>query len=276
MMILSVTFVSASIKAPERTSNTTWVEDYADVLTPETEKYIQEYSQHLADDYSACIEVVTVDFVQGNIDEYALAIFNQWKLGDSVLNNGVLLLLSIGDDDYYMMIGRGLENDFPIYDIQNLLDDHLEPYFAEKEYDEGVMAVYKATYDYISEDIYGGSSSGQPEPGGSESYSVYSMLVTVIAFVILMIIIFSIISSIKRAARYYQPEYYYTRPRIRTHRSPYYYVPHTYTTTYHHTPSSSHHSSGSSWSSSGSSWSSGHSSGGHSSFGSGSSFGGSK
>ena len=152
-MLLSLTTVSASIKVPERTSSTTWVEDYADVLSDETEKHIQQKSQQLADDYSACIVVVTVDFVTGRIDDYALSIFNQWNIGDSSLNNGVLLLLSIGDDDYYMMLGRGLEDDFPIYDVQKLLDDYLEPSFAAKDYDTGVRRVFDQTYTYIDQNI---------------------------------------------------------------------------------------------------------------------------
>ena len=80
-VIFSLTSVSASIVVPERTSDTTWVMDYANVLTDETERHVQDYSQMLADKYSACITVVTVDFATGSIDDYALAIFNKWKLG---------------------------------------------------------------------------------------------------------------------------------------------------------------------------------------------------
>ena len=138
MLLTPLAPVSASIKVPERTSTKTWVEDFANVLSPQTEQYIQQYSQYLADDHSACIVVVTMDYVTGEIDDYCLSMFNQWRIGDSNFNNGVLLLLSIGDDDYYMMIGRGLEDDFPISDIQYLLDNYLEPDFAAKDYDSGV------------------------------------------------------------------------------------------------------------------------------------------
>lgn len=273
LMLFTPAVVSASISVPERTSNTTWVEDYADVLTPSTEKYIQEYSQKLADDHSACIVVVTMDYVTGEIDDYALSLFNQWKIGDGTFNNGVLLLLSIGDDDYYMMIGRGLEDSFPIYDIQELLDDYLEPHFAAKDYDAGVRSVFEHTYDYMENNIYyqGGGGSSDPYNEGS---SFFSGLLVIICMIVCFIIIISVLRSVHRVRRYYEPTYYYTRPRHTTYYSPYAYRP--FTTHYY----SGGGSSSSSHSYSGGGGYSGHSSLSHSSGGSfhsggGTSFGGS-
>ncbi len=270
LMFLTPATVSASISVPERTSTTTWVEDFADVLTPSTEKYIQEYSQRLADAHSACIVVVTMDYVTGEIDDYALSLFNQWKIGDGTFNNGVLLLLSIGDDDYYMMIGRGLEDDFPIYDIQNLLDDYLEPYFAEKDYDTGVRTVFEHTYDYMENYIYyqggGGNNNGDPD-----YVSPLNGLLVLICMIVCFVIIISVLRSINRQRRYYEPTYYYTRPRHTTYYSPYTYKP--VTVHYYSSPSSSSHSYSGGGGYSG--HSSSHSSGGGFSSGGGTSHGGS-
>ena len=268
MLLTPLAPVSASIKVPERTSTKTWVEDFANVLSPQTEQYIQTYSQYLADDHSACIMVVTMDYVTGEIDDYCLSMFNQWRIGDSNLNNGVLLLLSIGDDDYYMMIGRGLEDDFPISDIQNLLDRYLEPDFAVRDYDSGVRKVFEKTYDYMENNIY---YQGNTEPNNN-TYSAINGLYVLIGMIICFIIIISVLRSIRRVRRYYEPAYYYTRPRPVTYYSPYSYRP--YTTHYYtSSPSSSYHSSSGSGSSHSSS---SHSSSSHSSHtGSGTSFGGS-
>ncbi len=269
VMIFSLSTVSASITVPERTSNKTWVEDYANVLTDETEAYIQEYSQKLADEHSACIMVVTVDFVKGSIQDYTLSIFNQWKLGDSSLNNGVLLLLSIGDDDYYMMIGRGLEKSFPIYDIQSLLNNYLEPDFARGDYDAGVKSVFQQTYSYMISNIYGPVNPG-PENNNNYGYSTtWDMIVGLFTLIIIIALFVSIIRLLRRQRRYYEPTYYYTRPRVRTYRSPYSYSPYSSSHTYdYYSPrsSSSYRSSGGGSSSS---------SGSSRSYGSGSSYGGS-
>lgn len=279
LMVLSPTMVSASINAPERTSNTTWVEDYANVLSPQTEAYIQEYSQRLADEHSACIMVVTVDFVTGTMADYTLAVFNQWKLGDGTLNNGVLLMLSIGDDDYYMMIGRGLEKSFPIHDIQELLDTYLEPGFANKNYDAGVRSVFEHTYNYLLDNIYGwGDNNGGGGGGGSSSSrSSIEAIIGIATMILVFIMIIFIIRAIGRSRRYYEPTYYYTRPRTTTYRSPYSYRPsvrRTYTNYYGPSSSSNYRSSGGGGSSSYHSSGGGGSSSSRSS-GSGSSYGGS-
>lgn len=271
-MMFTLTTVSASIHVPERTSNRTWVEDFANVLTPSTEQYIQQYSQYLADDHSACIVVVTMDYVTGEIDDYALSMFNQWKIGDSNFNNGVLLLLSIGDDDYYMMIGRGLEDDFPISDIQYLLDNYLEPDFAIKDYDSGVRKVFEQTYDYMENNIYYQGNNNNNNHG--DIYNPYSALFTLIGLIICFIIIISVLRSIRRVRRYYEPTYYYTRPRPVTYYSPYAYRP--YTTHFYSSPGTSHSTtSHSTPSGSGSGFGGGGFSGGTSHSGTGTSFGGS-
>ena len=273
MMMMPLAPVSASINVPERTSTKTWVEDFANVLTPSTEQYIQQYSQYLADDHSACIVVVTVDYVTGEIDDYTLSMFNQWRIGDANFDNGVLLLLSIGDDDYYMMIGRGLEDDFPISDIQYLLDSYLEPDFAVRDYDSGVRKVFEKTYEYMENNIY---YNGGVDPDHNTGDS-WNTLYVIIGMIICFIIIISVLRSIRRVRRYYEPVYYYTRPRHTTYYSPYTYRP--YTTHYYTSPpSSSYHSSGggSGYHSSSSHSSSSHSSSSYSSHsGTGTSFGGS-
>ncbi len=233
-VFISTVSIQATVTAPTRTSDTTWVEDYADVLSDETEKHIQQYSQQLADKYSACIEVVTVDYVSGTIEDYALAIFNQWQLGSSDNNNGVLLLLSIGDDDYRMIEGRGLEEDFGVDTMKELLWDYLEDDFAAKDYDSGVYKVYDATYNYLVENVFASSDSGSgsstttpfipaTDDGSSSGsntntstgfsgYHIISSLFGLLFFAIAIAVIIAIIRVFHGGGRRGGSTYYYTRP----------------------------------------------------------------
>jgi len=239
--------VSASITVPERSSNTSWVEDYANVLSSSTEQYIQEYSQILADNFKACIVVVTVDFVQSNIEDYCYAIFNNWQIGDKDLNNGVLLLMSVGDDDYYMMVGRGISDSFTTAKIRSILDNYLEPYFAKKDYDSGARAAFEASYDLMVNEIYnpGNNNNGGGGGGSTGMDNLYSFIGGLIVLIICIVIVVSIARSISRVRRYYEPNVYYTRPRYRTYTSPYTYRPSNLTNydrtpSYHSTPSSTY------------------------------------
>ena len=80
--------------------------DFANVLEQETEDYITEHNGVLENACGAQIVVVTTDFLDGmDIEDYAYTIFNNWKIGDADKNNGVLLLLAIGEENYWCMQG---------------------------------------------------------------------------------------------------------------------------------------------------------------------------
>lgn len=57
--------------------------------------------------------MATVDFTDGeDIADYAYDLFNKWGIGDKKSNNGLLILLSIGAEDYYAEPGVGLTDVF--------------------------------------------------------------------------------------------------------------------------------------------------------------------
>ena len=57
---------------------------------------------------------MTVDFIgESNIEEYARTLFNKWGIGDKDKNNGVLLLMVIGAENYWCQQGSGLESQLP-------------------------------------------------------------------------------------------------------------------------------------------------------------------
>ena len=168
----------AVVEAPE----SIYVGDYANVLSDETEQYIIEKNQALAAATGAQIVVVTVDFLDGmEIEDYAYTIFNEWGIGDAEKNNGLLLLLTIGEENYWAMQGQGLEGVLSSGTLGDYLYDYLEPDFAVGDYDAGVYQVFRAFlgwfvnyYDLSEQDLslngdWSGSGVGSTvgNPGAS-------------------------------------------------------------------------------------------------------------
>ncbi len=88
---------------------------------------------------------VTVDTTSPNTTfDYALALFNEWGIGDAQKNNGLLVLLAIGDDDYYTIEGTGLERNLPTSELSALWNEYLEPGFAAKDYSAGSIQYFDA------------------------------------------------------------------------------------------------------------------------------------
>lgn len=136
----------AVVDAPE----SIYVGDYANVLTEETEQYIITENEKLAAAIGAQIVVITVDFLDGmEIEDYAYTIFNDWGIGDAERNNGLLLLLAIGEDNYYAMQGQGLEGILSSGTLGDYLYDYLEDDFAVGDYDTGVYRVFNAFLDWF-------------------------------------------------------------------------------------------------------------------------------
>lgn len=129
--------------------------DFANVLSRETEDRIINYNDALYQATGAQIVVATVDFLDGaEIEDYAYRMFNQWQIGDKNKNNGVLLLLVIGEENYWIVQGKGLEKSLSSGTLDGLLQEYLEPDFARADYDAGVRKTFDALIGQM-ESIYG-------------------------------------------------------------------------------------------------------------------------
>ena len=151
------------------------VADHADILSTDTENYVNEISVELSDACGAQIGVYTVEEMLGNttMEGFAYNVFNAWELGSADQDNGVLLLLApyeADGGDYYIMRGTGLESRLSISTLGALLDEYMEPYWATGDYDTGTQKTVEALADRLCS-IYGvtlsdGSSSSTSARGG--------------------------------------------------------------------------------------------------------------
>lgn len=233
LWILSITFITIPIKAIDipKPNDTIYVQDFADVLSTETESYIIEQNDLLAQASGAQIVIVTVADTAGyEIEDYAYEMFNEYQIGSASQNNGVLLLLAINDDNYWVMVGNGLENVFTGGKLKNMLLDHLEDDFALQDYDSGVYQFFTAMYqeltdiyqidDNDNEQIFPPIDTSDPI---SENHSIFTSIVNTIiiifAILFLLIIISAFIASANKRKRYTNatPFSTYTNP---THRRP--------------------------------------------------------
>lgn len=132
---------------PQRPENQ-YVLDEAGVLSTETEEEIIQANQTLFSQTGAQVVVVAVDFLDGEaIEDYAYDLFNAWGIGSQEHNNGLLLLLAIGEDNYYATPGYGIEDYFDGAKLKEMLNEYLEPDFAARDYDAGVLQFVNAAVE---------------------------------------------------------------------------------------------------------------------------------
>ena len=189
-------------------SDSFYVADYADVISADTEQYIIGKNADLEQLCGGQIVVATVDFLDGmDIEDYAYKLFSDWKIGDADKKNGILLLLAIGEENYWCMQGKGLENSLTSGDIDDILWNYLEEDFAAGDYDAGVRSVFDELYDRIA-DIYGVSGQGAGASGTNGNESGYTAaadsfkkILKIVIIITLIIVVLFIISASSNGKR---------------------------------------------------------------------------
>lgn len=162
-VVIAITMFGFTVLAevPEQ-SDLLFVNDYTTtkVLSEDTSNYIITENDELGKQTGSAVVVTIVDFIEGeDIAAYTKDIFNTWGIGSEVDDNGILLLVSIGDDDYYAMTGYGINKKLTPGRLDDILYEYLEPDFAEKRYDEGIRKVFDVLVDEVYA-IYGVDSVG--------------------------------------------------------------------------------------------------------------------
>lgn len=203
-IVLAVGLAPAALaKVPERPKNK-YVLDEAGVLSDSTEKRIIAENQELFESCGAEIVVAAVDFLGGEeIDDYTHEMFNSWGVGSQERNNGILLVLAIGEDNYYIQAGYGIDDYFDRNMLVEVLDEYLEPDFAAGDYEEGVKKTFNELLDEVGEYYDEGPGRNDPLPGPDyeEDYleedrgfgSPFRALKTIVFAIIRVVVIVAII-----------------------------------------------------------------------------------
>ena len=126
--------------------------DQPGVLTEETKAEIYYNNVALEKACGGQIVVAVVNTL-GNMteDEYAYRMINEWQVGDSERQNGIVMLLAIQEDTYYTTVGAGIERFLEAADISDINYEYLEPDFAARDYDAGVSKTFRALFDRVAD-----------------------------------------------------------------------------------------------------------------------------
>ena len=180
-----------ALAAPKvQVDTTNAVADHADILSDETEQYVNDVSIKLSDACGAQIGVYTLDELLGSttMEGFAYDVFNAWGLGSDDLDNGVLLLLAPNEadgGDYYIMRGDGLESQLSFSTLGSLLDEYMEPYWVNGDYDTGTQKTVQALANRLCS-IYGVTlnssytDTSAPDKGGPNVMRFVLLVVAVL------------------------------------------------------------------------------------------------
>ena len=192
-----------------------YVYDYADILSAETERYITRMNNGLVSLTGGQIAVVTVSSYDGDLYDYALQLGNELGVGDSQRNNGIVLLLDTenGDDSISGAVavqGDGIYHALTDQDLTQTLVTYLQEPFYSHNYDRGVIDTFDALLRWY-ETYY----SVEILPQDTVTYqmveprvNVVSMAVLTLGLVLLVLFSWWILDYVRYSSyrrRYWQP-----------------------------------------------------------------------
>jgi uncharacterized protein len=115
------------------------VSDFAALLTEAQRDALTARLRATENKTGAQIAVVTLRSLEGGqIDDFAEKLFKKWGIGQKGKNNGVLLLVALGDRKARIEVGYGLEPILPDALAGRVLDDELFPEFRQARYADGL------------------------------------------------------------------------------------------------------------------------------------------
>lgn len=116
------------------------------------------------------IAVLTVATIGGeNIEDYAVRVFEAWKLGQRGQDNGVLITVVPQDRRMRIEVGYGLEGTLTDAAASRILHDLMTPRFREGNYDVGIEAGVTAVIQILEGQRTAGAGADWAAPPGKSA-----------------------------------------------------------------------------------------------------------
>lgn len=143
-------FGTLSNAAPQRLAipaHDGWVTDLADLVSSEKEAQLEALMESYRRGSGVDVAVLTVPSLGGDpIEEFALRVARQWKLGSTERHEGLLLVVAKLDRKFRIEVGRGLEGNVTDAIAGRILRDVLRPRFQAGRFDDGIEEAVRALH----------------------------------------------------------------------------------------------------------------------------------
>jgi len=163
----------------------TLVNDYTGTLSATQKQQLEDKLVAFDDSTSTQVAIAIVKSIgEYDINDYALELGRKWGVGGAKKNNGVMIVVSLGDRKISMQTGYGLEGALPDIITKRIIDNEIKPYFKDGDYYGGLDAGTTAIIKYAKGEYKNDNPRAASKKGGGSG-----VLILVIIIVIIIIII---------------------------------------------------------------------------------------
>ncbi|MGE6221682.1 TPM domain-containing protein [Nubsella zeaxanthinifaciens] len=161
------------------------VSDYTNTLSATQVASLESKLVAFDDSTSNQIAVVIIKSVGDyDINEYAYKLGRAWGVGGKEKNNGVILLVALGDRKLSIQTGYGLEGALPDVYTKRIIEDDIKPYFKEGNYYEGINTGVDSIIKLTKGEYKNDKPKKRKGPGGAGSGLIILIIVIIIIIIL--------------------------------------------------------------------------------------------
>lgn len=193
--LLPVLFLAGSILTgadiPYLTGRVT---DNAQILSPETRQSLTETLKEHEDRTTNQIAVLTIPTLDGeNIEEYAVRVFDAWKLGQKGKDNGILIIVVPDDHRMRIEVGYGLEPILTDGMAGEIIRTVMTPKFKNNDYDGGITDGARAVITVLEGGTLSAMAGESGKSGGLDDLHIQGPDLGIMERILIGAFIFGII-----------------------------------------------------------------------------------
>lgn len=132
----STNVFAKDVKIPNLSSP---VVDKANLLSFAERNMLQKKIKTIFNNGGPQIQILTVENLQGlEIEEFSIRVAESWKIGSKEVGNGVIITVAKEERKVRIEVGDGIEGDLTDYKSNQIIQNHMIPYFKKGNYAQGL------------------------------------------------------------------------------------------------------------------------------------------
>ncbi|WP_442588603.1 TPM domain-containing protein [Pedobacter sp. AW31-3R] len=160
------------------------VNDYTGTLSASQIQQLEDKLVAFDDSTSTQVAIAILKSVgEYDINEYAMGLGRSWGVGGAKNNNGVMIVVAIGDRKIAIQTGYGVEGVLPDIITKRIIENEIKPYFKSGDYYAGLEAGTTAIIKYTKGE-YKNDKPKAAKKGGALSGLILIVIIVVIIIIV--------------------------------------------------------------------------------------------
>lgn len=189
LILMLIPFQLFALDAPQLSGR---INDHAGMLSPASASQLDSELAAFEREQSTQIVVLTIPSLEGDdLEQFAIRVADQWKIGQKGKDNGVIMILSRADRKVRIEVGMGLQGVLPDLTAGRIIRDVMRPHLRNGDFDRGISVGVEAIMAAVK-----GEFTAEPQAPSGLRHGGSSPFFTILLFAAVASVVLGAISRL--------------------------------------------------------------------------------